>query len=430
MEEPSGDRTTLGDRWYLPFLQPGAWFWLAAALGLALRAYFVVFTEGTYDVGIWRGHAAGVRELGLIGYYHSKPLMNHPPFIAVVESLFLWVADAAGIPFRVLLRAPVAMFDGGTAMLLLGLLGQRRWRYVAAAAYWLNPLAIILSAYHGNNDSAVAFFVVWSLCLLSKGRVGAAGSALGACLAIKLPGLAALPALFFFIPDWRKRLTFLSAIGATALAAYLPALLMDAGIVWTNVFGYRGQILHTANGTPIWGLLSLISSLSITPDQRLEAAVDVVAFYLFHGSQVALASMLLLAWLRRSCRTAEEVGATIAATFMILYGFTNNWAFQYFAWSVPFWLFVAPWFFVLATFLAGGYIYSLYWFLCGSPWLFGKWDFMGRPDWPLVVTTFRNAAVVFFLVGGVVCLISAAKAEVVRALDRLRAAHRATRKGA
>ena len=237
-------------RWYS---HPGIWFWFVIALGAALRFYLVVFTSGTQDVDIWERHARDVREHGLIGYYHGDPSANHPPFISEVESLFLRAADATGIPFRIFLRASFALIDAGTTFLLLLLLGTCRWRFVAAAVYWLNPLSIIFSAYHGNTDSAVAFFLVLCVWLLSKDKFLAAAFALGVSLWFKLPALLALPALLFFIPDWRRRFQFLLIVGAVAVATYVPALLQDPAIVWKNVFGYRAQILHTTAGVPAWG---------------------------------------------------------------------------------------------------------------------------------------------------------------------------------
>ena len=55
------------------------WFWAVIFIGLAIRIYCAVFTEGTYDVGIWQEHADGVRQLGLIGYYHANSQMNNYP---------------------------------------------------------------------------------------------------------------------------------------------------------------------------------------------------------------------------------------------------------------------------------------------------------------------------------------------------------------
>src|SRR6202011_1101613 len=94
---------------------------------------------------------------------------NHPPFISEVEALLLLLSDATGIPFRIFLRAPFALLDAGSAFLLLLLLQSNPWRFLLAACYWLNPLAIIFSAYHGNTDSAVAFFLLLCVSLLSKG---------------------------------------------------------------------------------------------------------------------------------------------------------------------------------------------------------------------------------------------------------------------
>src|SRR5437016_14597409 len=97
--------TEIGDRWYS---RPGIWFWIVIALGAALRFYLVVFTDGTQDVAIWERHARDVRDHGLIGYYHGDPSANHPPFISEVESLFIGVAAATGVPFRTFLRSPSA----------------------------------------------------------------------------------------------------------------------------------------------------------------------------------------------------------------------------------------------------------------------------------------------------------------------------------
>jgi hypothetical protein len=82
--------------------------------------------------------------------------------------------------------------------------------------------------------------------------------------------------------------------------------------------------------------------------------------------------------------------------YVLIYGFVETWTFQYFAWSVPFWCFMPLWFFVAAGALAGGYIYFLYAYLCGSPWLTGAWDFVGHPLWPAHVIALRDLSVLFF----------------------------------
>jgi len=391
-----------------PRMKPGWWFWAAMFIGLAIRIYLVVFTEGTYDVGYWLKHAAGVRELGLINYYHANPYMNHPPFISVAISLLLRAAEACGIPFRVLLRAPFAIFDAGTALLLLYMFRNNRYRFAVCACYWLYPLTAILSAYHGNTDSSMAFFLMLCLSLLSREREILAGVALGVSLWVKLPVIPAIPAFVFVLPSWRKQLSFLAAIGIVGVSTYVPAIFKDPLIVYRNIFGYHGMAIQTTTGISVWGtrifILPFLNSLSPQWRERLWSPLD---FLLQQSWSISILLIILLSWLRRSHKTTAQLGATIAAVYAILYGFSNYWSFQYFAWSVPFWFFAPPVFLIGATLLAGGYIYSLYWLVCGNGWLLGKWDFIGHPYWPPVVIYFRNLAVLFFFISGCVFLIAA-----------------------
>jgi len=111
---------------------------------------------------------------------------------------------------------------------------------------------------------------------------------------------------------------------------------------------------------------------------------------------LALSLMLLLAWSRLRRRSATEVCGTIASLYIVFYAFNDYWAYQYFAWSLPFWFFRGRWFFFPASLLASAYIYSLYWLYCGNPLLFGPWDYVGHSHWPATVLLFRNLAMLFF----------------------------------
>ncbi len=185
---------------------PGIWFWFVVLLGAALRLYLVVFTQGTRDVELWQEHASAVRDFGLIGYYHVSEEATDTPFISYAESLLLRAADAVGVPYRVFLRLPFALLDAGTTALLALILTGNRCRWWLTALYWLNPLAIILSAYHGNTGSAIPFFLLLCIWLLSKGNMVGAAIAMGTSLWIKLPGILALPVLVLLIQNRNKRL--------------------------------------------------------------------------------------------------------------------------------------------------------------------------------------------------------------------------------
>jgi hypothetical protein len=391
-------------RWYS---RSGLWFWLLLVLGAALRFYFVAFTEGTSDVSIWGQHAIGVNNLGVVNYYHSNPTANHPPFMLELVLLLGKATQLLGISFPIMLRAPFALLDAASAALLYSLLGFHRCRPLLVAIYWINPLSIILSSYQGNTDSAVAFFLLLCVWFLSKQRITAAAITIGISLWVKVPGVLAIPALAWFIPSWRRRALFLTGIGLVATIGYLPALLQDPAIVAQNVFSYHGRLLQNPAGEPAWGPRVLFFSLIAAPDKWPNYLHKPVVFFLQHSWQIAVLCSLVLGLLWQSRRSMPNLCATIAVLYLPVYGLTDNWAFQYFAWSLPFWFFLPFWLSIPAVILSSGYIYSLYWTLCGDPFLRGKWDFGGILVWPSSVIVFRNLAVVFFSLSACGFLITA-----------------------
>jgi Gpi18-like mannosyltransferase len=244
----------------------GGPFWIAIVGGALLRIYCVVFTTGTSDMEDWEDHATQVLNRGLIGYYYANEFANHPPFMSEAGMSILRISKATHIPFRILFRALFAILDAGNAFLLFFLLPQTRWRFLATACYWLSPAAILISAYHGNTDTAMAFFVLLAIWLATKERTLGSGVAFGASFWIKLPVILTLPALLILFRRSRLRILFLAAGFITAAITYLPALFQDYKIVLANVFGYRGLILQTATGVPLWGPSVLLFS-TVAPIQ-------------------------------------------------------------------------------------------------------------------------------------------------------------------
>ena len=384
-------------------------FWGTIVIGAALRIYCAVWTSGTGDMDDWEDHARQVNDRGLIGYYHANAFANHPPFISEVGSVILQASVATGIPFRILFRGLFALVDAGNALLVFMLLPADRRRLLLTACYWISPAAIIISSYHGNTDTAVAFFLLLSIWLARDSRIVQSGIAFGAGLWVKLPGILALPALIILLRKWRARGAFLLAAAITALFTYLPALIQDYKIVLTNVFGYRGLILQTTGGAPLWGpsvlLFSTVAPIQVWP----EKFVPPTLFVLEQSWYVAIGAMLVVIWLRRHYSEAAQVCATIAMAYIILLGFSDYWAFQYFAWSLPFWFFLSWRFWAPAVSLTSAYLYSLHSLFCGSPLLRGGWDFSGHPHLPFYVLAIRDVSVLFFLISGCAFLFAAAR---------------------
>jgi hypothetical protein len=396
---------SVADRALRALERPGAWFWLALLLGAALRAWLVAATDGTFDVAIKRGHAHWVSTYGLLDTYARSEVFNHPPLMGRFFAAAAHLAEWSGAPFRVWLRAPFAALDLGTALLLLHLFRGSPWRYAAAAAYWLHPLALLLSAYHGNTDSAVAFFALLSLAGVAARRPALAGAALGLGLWVKLPAFIAAPALCLAFPAWRERALFAaSAVLVGALGA-LPELAQDPELLYRRIAAYPGTGVTTPRGIAVWGIWHVLR-LAETP---LAAAARA------YNTLVCLVPILALAWLRRGRRGPRALGATLAASFALLYGTTSYWAWQYLAWSLPFWFFLGPRIAAPVTLLFAAYVYGAYALFTGSPLLVGRWDFVRHAPWPPLLTALRDASVLVSLLVGLWSLVLAALGRPLRA---------------
>jgi hypothetical protein len=201
------------------------------------------------------------------------------------------------------------------------------------------------------------------------------------------------------------------ALGVGA-STYLPTFVAAPALVSQKVFGYAGMNVYTTGGISAWGARNLLIEIYTNTAERWPSWAQV---YNNHDRPVAMISILLYAWLRRRENDAPGLGATLAGTFALFYGLINEWSFQYFAWSMPFWMLGGLAFGLCANLLAGGYIYLLYAYLCGDWLLRPAWDFLGHPHWPQYLLRLRDLSVVTFLVFGLGWLGRAVWAEIARA---------------
>jgi hypothetical protein len=381
--------------------EPGAWLWLALLAGAVLRVFLVIATEGSFDVAIKSFHGRSVHELGLLEYYRRQTVFNHPPLAGRFFEAVHVLALHTGLPFRVLLRAPFALLDVAAAAGLFALFRASPWRYAVLAAYWLHPLAWLFSAYHGNTDSLVALAALLALLAAARGRPALGGALLGLGMGIKLPAALAAPALCLGFAAWRSRLVFAGAAALCALVLYAPVLVSEPELLFRRIFAYPGSGAQTVHGVAIWGVFGALGL------ERAFGLRGVARFLAAHNTLVCLLPIVAVAWLRRGRGDARELGATVFASFMLLYGFSSNWAFQYLAWSAPFWCFRGAPYAIAGSLLLGGYVYGVYAFYCESPLLLGSWDHVGHPVWPVWLLRLRDLAVAFCFVSALGILGSA-----------------------
>ena len=366
------------------------WFVASAGLGLWIRLFLVVFSEGSNDVGLMESHATAVSRYGLIGAYESSALVNHPPPLLFAARGALAIADGVGMPFGVVWRLPFALFDGLTALLLARCLLPGSRRYVLVAVYWLSPVAIILSSFHGNTDTLLAAVVLGCILLTRARRPGLVGALLAIGLWIKLPVVLAAPLVLFAQPkSWRPRLVFATA--AVALIGYAPAL-PDVPLLIERVFGYGGIVIKLPDGNFIWGVQSYYSALTVFPQAWWPSLSHAVSWYYGWNGPVCVALVLAYtALVARNGVDAARLGITELGGLSVFLAASNMFAFQYLGWVAPLWLLMTPRLGIALTWIVGAYLWGAYAWACQSPVLLGSFELIARP-FPGWLLGLRNLA--------------------------------------
>jgi len=390
--------------------RPGPWFWVLVAAGLSARIFLAVATHGTEDARLWTAHASGVAEHGLIRHYAREAQFNHPPAIAWAMARLWELSSSLGLEFRVAYRLPVALVDLLSAFLIVRVLRDSRWRWVAAGLYCIAPVACVLAAQHGNTDALIAACLLGCTLFAAERRPIATGALLGLCAWIKLPGLIAAPALVFVFPRWRDRALCSAVALAVASSTYVGPLIEAArfaashpravpsggNVVWERVFLYRGYFLQIDGEPPIW-VWGLKNFLLRALGDDVRAWPTWAVWWCWNNSKIALPLIVVYGFLRRREHTALGIAATIAGTYAIFYALIEAWAFQYFAWSMPFWMLAGWRYATLSNVFGGGYIYAFYAFASGDWLLRPEWRPLTVADWPVELVWLRDAAVVTFL---------------------------------
>src|SRR5262249_46236819 len=155
---------------------------------------------------------------------------------------------------------------------------------------------------------------------------------------------------------------------AVGVAGALPQLAQDPALLFPRIVAYPGASGVTPRGVAVWGIWYALGIARSPPAQAARP----------YNTPPSIAPLALLPRLRRGRSSPRELGTTLAASFALLYGTTSFWAFQYLAWSLPFWLFVDPRVAAPLSALLAAYVWGVYALYTGSPWLLGRWDFVNH----------------------------------------------------
>jgi hypothetical protein len=319
------------------------WDWRVAlglfSLAVVARGIPAALFYGTSDVLAWE--LLGQLLLNGENFYATR-LHNWPPLWVYLPAGLWLLHTATDLPFAFLVKLPPIAADACITVLLYRTGLRLNWGGPTAAAiglaYALNPVAVLISGYHGQFDSlmlapAVLAWYGWEFWS-GRRRLLGSGLALGLGVWFKTVPLLFLPVFLPRLASWRERLIYSALAVGPAVLGTLPYLFLWPADVIENFVGYSSWFGQW--GYPVvWMLVEFVQLSRVpwpVPDPNFISPS--LRLMLDHGRWL-LAGALLATWWY-SYRRAFDVLAAILATLTVFYFATVGFGLQYVLWIVPF----------------------------------------------------------------------------------------------
>jgi hypothetical protein len=346
-----------------------------------------LFGSEAADLGTYRDMATTV--LRGDDVYARQVYFPYTPHSQFLPALAMLASRATGIRFDLAMRLESILADAATTWLLFaGLLWEgasRKRAFLLALSFALHPVAILVSAFHGNLMSLLAFLLLAALVAgraAERAATSADAAALRASSALLL-GLAiamrSFPVLLLPVylaiccrsgAAWRRAAVYTLLASAASVTSIAPYLVLDRAPFLREVLSY--------SGAGDFGWLAALRWAAVLRGGELAAAYTMLPATkpLF----LAAYALALAAFFARGNAAAR--GLLLAP--LLFYAVYGGVASQYLVWVVPVATYLGDAFLVPYTVAATSALVPFYW--RNHPGiLFGRLS--GR--WPLPILAGR-----------------------------------------
>lgn len=260
--------------------------------------------------------------------YRATAGENRYPYLPL---LLYWMAGAVraaeitGWDFAALVRILPILADVALAVLIYLLLKARRnpqEGWFAGLLYSMNPVAVFVSAYHGQFDPLASLLMMASGASLRL--PAAAGGMLGLGILVKSWPVLAFPSLAANLSTWRRRAIFTLLMGLVPLAG----VTLYSWLFQADPVEVLDRALSYNRGVGIWGYTFFLRVL-------IQQLLDQPGLYSALMSAARLVTLLALAaawWFR--ARHLKPY-PSLLLVFVAFFAFTHAFAIQYLMWLVP-----------------------------------------------------------------------------------------------
>ena len=275
--------------------------------------------------------------------HHQDPILNTRqngwgslPVYAFVLAGALWTTLHVHVSWLIIARIPAILCDVGVVV-LVGELARAAGERAALRRfqYACNPLAILVSAVHGQAEPFCFLFVLGALAIILQagpqvsGRLAViAGILFGLAIATQTWPAVFGPALLLALPSWRRRAQ-LAAGAAGVIALLFVTLPVTVGTPIAKLPYIATQLVETRPSFGNWGWAGVWLTVHPTNLAVWEDPLWLNAGSI--GTKVAVVGALLAVWWWRRAHPLDVATATTTA----LVALTPSFGTQYLLWQAP-----------------------------------------------------------------------------------------------
>jgi hypothetical protein len=293
-------------------------------------------------LGAWLSHGQSVVDVASFDHWatrldegqnpYESPVnpANYPPLWLYICWMCLTVSRWTGLTFDLVMKLTVSAADAAT-VIPVGLLARMRANSdsagtIAAVGYALNPVSILIAAFHAQNDPMLIGLIVWSVWLLTaapiKWSIELAGLAVGVSVCIKPVGVLILPLMAVFIQSWVRRASWVLLVSAPMLVTALPFLLDSPVALLGAVATYRGP--------PDFGYVGIYNAwMNLGHGSSGEPIVKSLPV----SMRFAYLLVFLVIWWKFRRASLVEQSCAVLLSLYLFYGALGA---QYLVWLIPF----------------------------------------------------------------------------------------------
>jgi len=301
---------------------------LVTALFVRLVPAFCLAPGSNYDIESFS--LVGQHVLQREDVYTGIDTANRHPYLPlqmVWMGMARWLANKSGLPFPALVRLAPIIADTAISLWLFVALRKRKGGAnptIAALLYAVNPVAIYVSAFHGQFDALPILCILLGLSQAGLDPLKSGGW-LGLGIWFKSWPILVFPSFWNAFRNQKQRILLVAPIILLPLfgiGLYSYFIGADPRWVFQNALSYN-------HGIGVWGYTYLLRLAGI-----IFAPLQPVFQEIFPISRYITLLILVIVWFRKArFEYPAEGSLTILAGF---FAFTHAFAIQYLVWILPF----------------------------------------------------------------------------------------------